>query len=86
MCIIYNNLHAQVCIVTKMHYKISTYTFVGQTVFHSMDHHFKENLFATCGEQTDIWDEQRSEPIRSFTWGVDSVNSVKFNPIEVHVK
>jgi hypothetical protein len=40
-------------------------------------------MFATCGEQLDIWDEDRTEPIRSFTWGVDSLHAVKFNPIEV---
>ena len=54
-----------------------------QTPFHSMTHHWSENKFATCGQQVDIWDEERSEPIRSFTWGVDSVGSVKFNPVEV---
>ena len=40
-------------------------------------------MFATCGEQVDIWDENRAEPVRSFTWGVDTIHSVKFNPIEV---
>ena len=54
-----------------------------QTPFHAMTHHWSENKFATCGQQVDIWDEQRSEPIRSFTWGVDSIGSVKFNPVEV---
>ena len=41
-------------------------------------------MFATCGEQVDIWDENRAEPVRSFTWGVDTIHSVKFNPIEVN--
>jgi len=40
-------------------------------------------VFATCGDQVDIWDENRTEPVRSFTWGVDTIHSVKFNPIEV---
>jgi len=40
-------------------------------------------MFATCGQQVDIWDEERTEPVRSFSWGVDSINSVKFNPVEV---
>lgn len=48
-----------------------------------MDHHQSENIFATCGQQVDIWKEDRSEPVRSFTWGVDSTHHVKFNPIEV---
>ena len=42
-------------------------------------------MFATCGEQVDIWNENRSNPIRSFTWGVDTIHSVKFNPIEVQL-
>ena len=35
-----------------------------QTVFQGIDHHWKENKFATCGEVVEIWDEERSEPIR----------------------
>ncbi len=38
--------------------------FIFQTVFQSIDHHWKENTFATCGDVVEIWDEQRSEPIR----------------------
>lgn len=40
-------------------------------------------MYATCGERVDIWEETRSEPLRSLTWGVDTIKSVKFNPIEV---
>lgn len=54
-----------------------------QTVFTGLDHHQTEAVFATCGQQVDIWDEQRSSPIRSFTWGVDSFSAVRFNPVEV---
>lgn len=52
-------------------------------MFTGLDHHQTEGVFATCGQQVDIWDEQRSSPIRSFTWGVDSFSSVRFNPVEV---
>uniref|UniRef100_A0A8C7ZZS5 DDB1- and CUL4-associated factor 13 n=1 Tax=Oryzias sinensis TaxID=183150 RepID=A0A8C7ZZS5_9TELE len=55
------------------------------TVFTGLDHHQKEGVFATCGQQVDIWDEQRSSPIRSFTWGVDSFSSVSFNPVETEL-
>ena len=54
-----------------------------QSVFTSIDHHQKEGVFVTCGQQVDIWDEQRSSPIRSFSWGVDSFSCVRFNPVEV---
>ncbi|CAB1334194.1 unnamed protein product [Coregonus sp. 'balchen'] len=53
------------------------------SVFTSIDHHQKEGVFVTCGQQVDIWDEQRSSPIRSFSWGVDSFSCVRFNPVEV---
>lgn len=56
-----------------------------QTVFTGLDHHQKDNVFSTCGQQVDIWDEQRTSPIRSFTWGVDSFSCVRFNPVEVRV-
>ena len=54
-----------------------------QTVFTGLDHHQSDGVFVTCGQQVDIWDEQRSSPIRSFTWGVDSFSAVRFNPVEV---
>lgn len=60
-------------------------TILGKSIFLSADHHWKEAIFATCGDQVDIWEDGRTEPVRSFTWGVDSVTSIKFNPIEYHV-
>ena len=56
---------------------------VFQSVFNAIDHHWKEPMFATTGDVVEIWNEERTEPVRSFTWGVDSINSLKFNPIEV---
>lgn len=60
-------------------------TILGKTIFTSIDHHWSQNIFATCGQQLDIWDEDRTEPVRSFTWGVDSLHAVKFNPIETNI-
>ncbi|XP_023669980.1 DDB1- and CUL4-associated factor 13 [Paramormyrops kingsleyae] len=60
-------------------------TILGKTVLTGIDHHQKESLFATCGQQVDIWDEQRSSPIRTFTWGVDSFSCVRFNPVETEL-
>ncbi|XP_010794750.1 DDB1- and CUL4-associated factor 13 [Notothenia coriiceps] len=60
-------------------------TILGKTVFTGLDHHRKEGVFATCGQQVDVWDEQRSSPIRSFTWGVDSFSAVRFNPVETEL-
>uniref|UniRef100_A0A674B3A4 DDB1- and CUL4-associated factor 13 n=1 Tax=Salmo trutta TaxID=8032 RepID=A0A674B3A4_SALTR len=60
-------------------------TILGKSVFTCIDHHQKEGVFVTCGQQVDIWDEQRSSPIRSFSWGVDSFSCVRFNPVETEL-
>ena len=39
-------------------------------------------MYATSGERVDIWDETHLEPIKSYTWGIDSHYHVKFSPIE----
>ena len=57
-------------------------TILGKTVFQGIDHQWNSEVFATCGEKVDIWDESRSEPIRSFTWGPDSITNLRFNPVE----
>lgn len=58
---------------------------IGKSIFLGVDHHWKEPTFATCGEQIEIWDESRSEPLQSLTWGVDSVTNIHYNPIEYSV-
>ncbi|KAL1259960.1 hypothetical protein QQF64_010537, partial [Cirrhinus molitorella] len=55
---------------------------LGKTVFTGIDHNQRQATFATCGQSVDIWDEQRSSPIRSFSWGADSFSCVRFNPVE----
>jgi len=42
-------------------------------------------MYATCGDSVDIWNYERSEPAKTFVWGSDTVNSVKFNPIETNL-
>ncbi|CAB4018684.1 DDB1- and CUL4-associated factor 13-like [Paramuricea clavata] len=61
------------------------HTIVGKTMFQGIDHHWRDSVYATCGDQVDIWNEDRSEPVRSFQWGVDTVHSVKFNPVETNL-
>jgi len=60
-------------------------TLLGKTVFQSIDHSYGNSTFATCGQQVDIWEIDRAEPVRTFTWGVDSVHAVRFNQIETHL-
>ena len=45
-------------------------------------HHRYTKQFATCGESTLLWDTGRNLPLQEFDWGVDTVHSVKFNPVE----
>lgn len=61
------------------------HTVLGKAVFTGVDHHWRDAVFATCGQQVEIWDEQRSCPMRSYTWGNDSITSIRFNPVETHV-
>lgn len=56
--------------------------YVWKTAFRAVDHQWDGNLFATAGAQVDIWDHNRSQPVNSFTWGVDTAVSVRFNPGE----
>ncbi|DBB14873.1 hypothetical protein WJX82_005088 [Trebouxia sp. C0006] len=61
------------------------FEFRGKGAFRGIDHHWGRNSFATAGPQVDIWDHERSEPVNSFTWGADSIMSVRFNPAEADV-
>ncbi|KAH7445269.1 hypothetical protein KP509_02G115500 [Ceratopteris richardii] len=58
---------------------------VGKNAFRAIDHQWTGSFFATAGAQVDIWDQNRSEPIDSFTWGSDTVISVRFNPAEPEI-
>lgn len=64
---------------------VPTSVIIGKNVFTGCDHHRKDFVFATSGSVVEIWDAHRSDPIESFSWGADTVTSVKFNPIETNV-
>jgi WD repeat and SOF domain-containing protein 1 len=52
-------------------------TLVSKNFFTGVDHHRKQDLFATSGPVVDLWSTARSEPITSFSWGADTVTTVK---------
>jgi len=56
-----------------------------RTIVTSISHAVGRPEFATCGETCQIWEESRSEPLKTFSWGVDSLSCVRFNAIETHV-
>lgn len=60
-------------------------TIIGRSLTMSMDHHFSKPLIVTGGEKMELWEESRSEPLKSFSWGCDSIHCVRFNPVETDV-
>ncbi|KAL5277276.1 DCAF13 family protein [Megaselia abdita] len=57
-------------------------TILSRTSIHGISHHRKSNIYATSGEVCYIWDETRSEPLKTLKWGVDTLHSVSFNQVE----
>uniref|UniRef100_A0A7S3XVY0 Sof1-like protein domain-containing protein n=1 Tax=Heterosigma akashiwo TaxID=2829 RepID=A0A7S3XVY0_HETAK len=58
-------------------------TYVGKSVFHSIDHHWRDPKFVTTGSSAvDIWDCERTEPVHSYKWGVETVGCARYNPAE----
>lgn len=53
-----------------------------QTVLQSISYNQKGDIFATCGDVCHLWEESRSEPIRTLSWDTDSLHYVAFNPVE----
>jgi len=45
-----------------------------------LDHSYSDDLFATAGGVVSIWNYERSSPIQTFEWGIDTVTKIKFNP------
>lgn len=53
--------------------------------FHSIDHQRKSSYFATASSTVQVWDSERSAPVSTFEWGVDSVRCVRWNPTETNI-
>lgn len=60
-------------------------TILSKTVLAGISYNCKKPIFATCGEICQLWEENRSESIKTFAWGVDSLHDVKFNPVQVNL-
>ena len=60
-------------------------TMMGRTVTTCLDHHWTKPLLVTGGETLELWEETRSEPLQSYSWGCDSIYSVRFNPVETDI-
>lgn len=57
-------------------------TLLSKSMVTGISHHRSKPIFATCGEICQLWEETRSEPIKTFQWGVDSLHHVAFNQVE----
>lgn len=58
-------------------------TIIAKNLILSMDHHYNRPYLVTCGDNVELWEENRKEPIRQWSWGADSTQYVKYNPVEV---
>lgn len=58
-------------------------TVLAKHIILSMDHHYNRPHLITSGDKVELWEENRKEPIRQWTWGADSTHYCRFNPVEV---
>ncbi|XP_064540660.1 DDB1- and CUL4-associated factor 13 [Drosophila montana] len=60
-------------------------TILSRHILHGISHNRKDNSFATCGEVCAIWDEKHNDPIKTLKWGVDTLHTISYNPVETNV-
>ncbi len=42
-------------------------------------------MFSTSGATVDVWDVNRAEPVHTFSWGADTINTVRWNQAETSI-
>lgn len=57
-------------------------TIVTRNPVYYMDNHRNKPYLITCGQGVDLWEENRTQPLKSWQWGNDTINHIRFNPIE----
>jgi len=59
---------------------------LGKQPFSGIDHQRKSSLFATSSVNiVEVWDREKSSSVRTLQWGVDTISSVIFNPVETDI-
>ena len=53
--------------------------------FRDCDAHWGKPEFATAGTTVQVWNMTRQVPLHTFDWGIDTVLSVRYNPVEVDI-
>ena len=51
-------------------------------VLYGITHHRYESTFATCGDVVTLWDANLRHALNEYSWGMDSVHKIRFNPVE----
>jgi len=61
-------------------------SWISNHALQAIDHQRKSSLFATVSANVvNVWDPERSEPIQKLVWGDDTLNTIRFNPIETNI-
>lgn len=58
-------------------------TIIAKNIIIGMDHHYNRPYLVTCGDKIELWEENRKEPVRQWSWGADSTQYCKYNPVEL---
>lgn len=58
---------------------------MSRTVLTGISHHAHEPVYATCGEVCYLWEENRSVPLQTMKFQVDTLHDVKFNMINTEI-
>lgn len=57
-------------------------TIIAKNIILSMDHHYNRPYLITSGDKLELWEENRKEPIRQWSWGAESTHYCKYNPVQ----
>lgn len=57
----------------------------GALPFTGIDHHWKDEMFATSSGQLDVWSYHRTTPIHSFKWGSATIMTLRFCPADANL-
>jgi len=58
---------------------------MGKSPFSGIDFKRDSTIFATSGSVVTIWDINSSSPVGQYSWGNDSLTTVKFNPVQTEI-
>ncbi|XP_014208899.1 DDB1- and CUL4-associated factor 13 isoform X1 [Copidosoma floridanum] len=62
-----------------------TNTIIHGSVITGISHHRENPQFATCGHECNVWEYERNIPIKTYKWGNDTLNDVKFNQVQTNL-